>query len=305
VPSPLTEDGKVSAGGSVLVRPIKEGEESEIVRVSRPLDLDVDIDMWRRRSLLNPHGVFVLFWDGKIAGAVNTASFEICDKQETKRTAGWIGLIVADVRKQPQVIMSKLLHHAIEYLREEGAEIILRDTHPTAVNEMEMLGFRTLFPLRRWEKKAPKKLTSSTARVLRSEEMEDLLNIDREFTGLDRRDLVGILAESATLQAVAYDENDRFGGYLIARSLGHFFRIGPWLARNETVAEKLFGAALSRCPLNSTSVLDVPESSHAEKLLHSAGFRQTHISFRMCMDSGGKMGLPHSGIYATSGSGLI
>jgi GNAT superfamily N-acetyltransferase len=196
-----------------------------------------------------------------------------------------LGMICVDRNHQAKGIGRSLLRALLHAL--EGRRIAIHATEeglplygslgfvPTGrIRQHQGAAFQPpLMPLRAGERVRP---TGRSDPAL-------LCALDREASGLDRRNLIAALLEAGT--AVVLDEDGRATGFAILRRFGIGQVIGPVVARDAPGARALIGHFLAANP-GQFMRIDVPEESGLSNWLQSLGLADAGGAVRMVRGAG-------------------
>jgi ribosomal protein S18 acetylase RimI-like enzyme len=225
---------------------------------------------------------FVAEVDGQRAGICVATSYG---------KSGSIGELIVQREARGRGIGTSLIGHAIEHLRGRGAENVLLDATPTAVQLYERLGFRKVCRSLRFRGTISGK-RHAQVRTMKREDMDAVSTLDlMEFGGsrrffLERR--LSLYPEYCSVMG----RDGQIEGYLMGRCRQDTVWVGPWVVQRgvehpEHMLESL--AAGSDAPTIAMGVLETsPESL---KTLRSLGFQEyEEPSWRMVMGPSGKLG---------------
>ena len=191
-----------------------------------------------------------------------------------------LGMICVDGKQQGKGIGRSLLHTLLHVL--EGRRIVLYATDeglplygslgfvPTGrIRQHQGAAFQPpLMPLRTGERVRP---TGRSDPAL-------LSALDREASGMDRRELMAALLEAGT--AVVLDADGVATGFAVLRRFGIGQVIGPVVARDAAGARALIGHFLAANP-GQFMRIDVPEESGLSNWLQSLGLADAGGAVRM------------------------
>src|SRR6266849_4683559 len=177
---------------------------------------------WRRYLELQPDGCFVAMLDGKPAGTLTTCIFG---------AVGWIAMVLVDSEYRRRGIGTALMRHALQFLEQQGVSCFRLDATPLGQPIYEKLGFVVEYSLHRYEGILVPAPPVSNVESLVSDQLQDMLRIDREATQTDRRKLLLRLAREFPETLRLLREKDRGVGFRAARPGARALQIGPCVAR--------------------------------------------------------------------------
>src|SRR5215475_4319142 len=99
---------------------------------------------WRRLLSLEPDGCFVAVHNGSVVGTVTTTTYGLA--------LAWIGMMLVHPDQRRKGVGTRLMRHAIEYLRGRGIECIKLDATPAGRPVYEKLGFISEWTLTRCQR---------------------------------------------------------------------------------------------------------------------------------------------------------
>jgi GNAT superfamily N-acetyltransferase len=225
----------------------------------------------RRFLRLEPEGCFVAEWEGTPAGTVTT-----CVLGEV----GWIAMVLVDECLRGRGVGTALLERALDYLDHLGVPTVRLDATPLGQPLYERLGFSGEYEVVRYG--GTPRCPAPGAPILPYEPdlLCDLIALDRQVTGSDRRKLLTALLAEFPRTACVVKEAGRVIGYLSARPGENAAQIGPAVALTETAGRLLLGHALF-CASGPVFV-DVPQANLAARdLVTSAGLVAQRSFLRM------------------------
>jgi hypothetical protein len=152
------------------------------------------------------------------------------------------------------------------------------DATPQGKPLYEKLGFVDECEIERWELKrqAPRPKLGATAHHL-----AEILHLDRAVFGADRSALLRALGESAPEFVEVLAGPTGVSGYSFGRHGSHSDHLGPWVAKDESVAEQLLDAFLARSARDSVVVDCLKANPWARGALEARGFELVRPLTRM------------------------
>ncbi len=175
--------------------------------------------------------------------------FVIVDGEEIVAVGGalaygsfcWIGLVATDPARQRERFATKVSAHLIDWAHERGCTTIALDASQAGRPVYERLGFRVVGET--VELSLPPAIADkpSSGPLRGSEDVEQLLALDRRVFGGDRARLLRALCLQENARCYFATNGDEPAGYLFARKR----LLGPGCARTDDVARDLVRAALA------------------------------------------------------------
>jgi len=253
---------------------------------------------WERFLQADPEGCFVAEWNGHVAGTVTTIIYE-------KRFA-WIGMVLVDPQLRGKGIGTSLLLKAIEHLDSKKIPCVKLDATPQGKPIYTRLGFRIEYEIERHsltrEAMRPNSVTENDGASIKTnafvtrdatEQIEALLEMDREIFGADRSALLRSLAGCAPeLVAIAHTSG-AVKGFALGRKGSLADHLGPWAAWNGLAAREVLEGFLLRSQRQVVFVDVVRDNPWALALLAASGFHFSRNLTRMYRGENAHPGRPH------------
>ncbi|HSH91560.1 MAG TPA: GNAT family N-acetyltransferase [Ramlibacter sp.] len=189
---------------------------------------------------------------------------------------GWISMVLVAKSQRRQGIATALLQHCIDRLQAAGLVPVL-DATPAGREVYKLLGFRDGWAITRWRATERAGVSGSardssiTIRSIADTDWPRIVELDSKAFGADRgRLLQGLGARSRGFSCIAEQEG-RLAGFLLGRDGRLATQVGPIVARDESVAQRLLGHALAR--IEGPVLVDVLDRHAAfSQRLPAAGF---------------------------------
>jgi len=222
---------------------------------------------------LEPKGCFVLFRNQERLGICTSISFG---------RVGWIGNLIVKGGYRREGAGSLLVKHAINYLKNEGAETIGLYAYPHLIGFYENFGFKPDIDFLVLQGKPVFPLTEGATRKAKKQDVPEIIDFDSQCFGANRKKLLEpILLDAGNLCYIA-TENEEIVGYVAAKVYGTMAEVGPLMCHaNHVEAVALLNPLLNR--LNGLVVsMCVPKKESALlNVLCKAGFREDFRVMRM------------------------
>ena len=193
---------------------------------------------WRRLLSLEPNGCFGAVRDGRLVGTTTTTIYG---------ELAWIGMVLVDPQHRREGIATKLMSVALKYLNNK-VETIKLDATALGQPVYETFGFTVESQVERWAGTA-NSTRHETPAVMNDETVRELLNLDRLAFNADRSELIETLIDDACVAPVLIRAEDgALSGYALARSGTNKTYVGPVVAKDQDMTEKLLDHMLSQLP---------------------------------------------------------
>lgn len=241
---------------------------------------------WRGYLGYDPQGCFVAEVDGKPAGTATTIHYG--DR------FGWIGMVLVHPDFRRHGIGTQLLSRAIGRLQECGVRSIKLDATPMGKKVYVPLGFVDEYELSRYDGIAPagEPALAASTDALSKANFEDVVRLDAEAFGAERRAVLTSLAHRNPELCFAVCSARELGGFLIAREGTNAVQIGPWIARNADSAAQLLHAFFQRARGRRVFVDVVAPNAPANALMRAQGFGVQRTLTRMYLGENAHPGDP-------------
>jgi GNAT superfamily N-acetyltransferase len=240
---------------------------------------------WELFLRLNPHGCRVA--SDETGGVVGTATTLPYQDHFT-----WIGMVLVDPKKQRQGIGTQLLTDALQLTKKETT--VKLDATPAGREVYLRLDFVDEYQITRMHLGVPSLnlLPPSIARSAHAGDFPDLLKLDREVFGADRKSLLEWNFKGAPQLAFVVEEQGKIKGFCLGRPGYNFHHIGPVVSQDLEAAIHVLSAALQNCA-EQQIILDVVDH-HGEwkKFVSSLGFVSMRPLTRMYRGTNAFPGIP-------------
>lgn len=226
---------------------------------------------WVRFLENSPRGCFAAEVEGRVVGTAATFVYE-------DRFA-WIGMVLVDPEFRGRGIGTLLLERAIRYLDDIGIRTIKLDATPQGRPIYERPGFESEYEIERWLLKRP-----PPERVLLpgpSPVSSKVLALDGQVFGADRSHLLRSLAADAPGFALTTQQYGEIAGYTFGRRGTLADHLGPWMARDVSVAGEQLDEFLRRSNREAVFVDSLKARRFVSELLRARGFEVSRPLTRM------------------------
>jgi len=255
---------------------------------------------WRGYLAFEPDGCLAAEVDGELAGTATSIRYG--------DLIGWIGMVLVHPRYRRLGLGTELLGRTIQYLKGRGTRSIKLDATPMGRNVYLPLGFRDECEVSRFEGAGPDQLAQDVpsppqARLeqLDRADLPLIADLDAEAFGVRRTDVLSALSLRNPALCFAARSGSEMSGYLMAREGREAIQLGPCVARDPAVAERLF-RAFFKATSGRRVFLDVPAPNRAGgEILARHGFDLQRTFTRMVLGEAGPPGR-RDFVYGTSGA---
>jgi len=240
---------------------------------------------WERFLQADPEGCFVAEWNGQVAGTVTTIIYE--------NRFAWIGMVLVDPQLRGKGIGTALLLKAIDHLDSKRVPCLKLDATPQGKPIYARLGFRIEYEIERHSltrEVSPKASPGTVSDA--AQNIERLLEMDREVFGADRSVLLRSLAGSAPELVIITHPGGAVNGFALGRKGSQADHLGPWVASNALAAREVLKGFLLRSQRQVVFVDVVRDNPWAPALLAANGFRFSRSLTRMYRGENAHPGRP-------------
>ena len=243
-------------------------------------------DDWERFLQADAEGCFVAEWNGQVAGTVTTIIYE-------SRFA-WIGMLLVDPQLRGKGIGTALLLKAMDHLDAKKVPCVKLDATPQGKPIYARLGFRIEYEIERHSLTREAGPEDSPGTVSDSaENIETLLEMDREVFGADRSALLRSVAGSAPELVTITRPGGALKGFALGRKGSRADdHLGPWVASNALSAQEVLEGFLLRSRSKVVIVDVVRDNPWAPALLAAKGFQFSRSLTRMYRGENAHPGRP-------------
>ncbi len=205
--------------------------------------------------------------------------------------SGFIGELIVRPEVRGRGVGAALLNHAVEYLRQQGAETIYLDGVVKAVPLYERNGFRKICRSLRFFGTLKGK-SHSDVRPMRTDDLPAALALDRQAFGADRSFLLARRLQLFPELCQVMVEDDKLTGFILGRRGESWAAAGPWVIAQEARAPLRLLKGLA-CQVGDVtlSVGILETNRRAVELIRSLGFAVREDSpWRMALGPSSDLG---------------
>ena len=229
---------------------------------------------WRRLLTLEPDGCFAAIKDGRLVATTTTTTYGA--------ELAWIGMVLVEPQQRRQGIAAKLMKVALDYLKGRVATIKL-DATALGQPVYEKFGFEVESLIERWSRPGNDGAEDNQPRDgIDSNELVDLLTLDRLVFSANRSELIQVLCNEASSSTVLMkDATGQLSGYALARSGTRAYYVGPVVAKDPEQVEMLLDQMLSQLSGGPVYIDFNTECSVSTNVLSARGFVKERDLIRM------------------------
>lgn len=247
---------------------------------------------WRVFLEWEPAACRVAERGGKIVGTVSGLRYGHC--------FSWLSMLLVDPAERGAGIGTRLFREGLGML---GDDCVRLDATPFGHPIYARSGFVDEYPVTRVSATvdaAAFPAAPASVRVMRKEDLADVLAYDRAVFGADRGRLLRALFQLAPAYAWITGKPGDAGGYCFGRPGFLYDQLGPIVVQDDQIATNLVSACLKSQPAK-TFVLDVPQFHPAWlSWLEDRGFSPARSFVRMRRGENNCPGAPDR-MYAIAG----
>lgn len=227
---------------------------------------------WERFLAACPQGCFVAEIGGCIIGTSATIIYG--------GQLAWIGMVIVASEHRGHGIGKALLQKAIDYLDSQDIPCMKLDATPLGKPLYEKLGFVAEYDIERWMLARAVPPPTHGARN-QTQNLDDVLALDRELFGADRSQLLRSIAQSNPQFAQHHKRGGKLSGYAFGRRGSLADQLGPWTARDQATAADLLDQFLERSPRELVFVDCLKSNPWGIQLVKKRGFTFSRPLTRM------------------------
>jgi len=273
----MTEDG-----GELTLRRFREEDLPFAVERASEEGWDNTRESFEPFVTHDPDGCFVAALGGRPVGMVTTVKY-----QET----GWVGNLIVEPGSRGRGVGAQLMAEAVRRLELLGVRTLRLEADPMGIGIYRRLGFVDEYASPRFRLHSVARRSPRGCARLEPEGLAELADLDARAFG-DRRDRLLRLLFASALATFRVPDSGPLRGYLMIQPSTAGARIGPWVALDRDLAERLLAAALSFAHRGPVVVAMPGPNADGEELVLSWGFEATPASLRMVRGPAVAQGAP-------------
>lgn len=229
---------------------------------------------WRNLFAVSPQGVFIAEYDGVKCATASAVNYG------TK--IGWIGMVLVHPDFRRKGIASALMNKCIEHLHNLKVETIKLDATDQGKPVYAKLGFMDEQIIYR----SVMNKQASAKQIHQKTEMnwEWINKTDLHIFGADRSALLKTLSNNGHFVQMLDSSANTFG-YGFARLGFDASYIGPLIASDPNIAEKILTNLLVELPSGPVYIDTLSGNKNSNDLVHSIGFKVARELTRMYLGS--------------------
>jgi len=203
---------------------------------------------WLRFLALEPEGCFVAEWEGRAVGTTATTVLG---------GVGWIAMVLVEKAVRGRGIGTRLVEHAIAHLERRKVGTMRLDATGLGRPVYEKLGFVPEYEVARWEGIATAAAPGPRVSPIAADELDAVVELDRQVTGTDRRRLIEHLYRRQPEAMRGVRIRGKVAGYATHRPGSRAVQIGPAVSPEPVAGVVLFDEAL-HCCAGQPVFVDIP-----------------------------------------------
>ena len=256
------------------IRNLKPEALAEVKKLCDMVHWPLTIQDIRRLYELEPDGWFCTETDDQYVGQAMGI---------TTGSLGCLGMVIIHEDYRRRGIGTSLTTHALNYLRNRGAQTIRLDATPEAYNIYRKLGFFDEFPVYHYiggvASDNPPLTKILETKPVRAGDLEGIIEFDKRLLGVSRAKILKALFNDS--RTFLLRQGNEIQGYVMCRGTTRLHWLGPFVANDVPSAEKLLQQVLTEFSDREIR-LGVPGiNSSAITLFHKYGFRAEFEITRM------------------------
>ena len=241
---------------------------------------------WGEYLKYDPEGCFVAEARGKPAGTATTIRYG--DR------FGWIGMVLVHPDYRRFGIGTLLLNQAIGRLKQCGVRCIKLDATPMGKKVYVPLGFVDEYELSRYEGTPAANDSQIAKEVVPFADVEfaAAVQLDADSFGAERPAVLRSLTSRNPELCFAVEDSRQVVGFLLARQGASAMQVGPWIARDADIAERLLVAFFQRVGGRRVFVDVTEPNGPANAMIRKYGFTVQRTLTRMFLGDNAHPGDP-------------
>ncbi len=210
----------------IYVRVLSEEDFCFATRLTDTVDWGLTEEDFQFMIDLEPHGCFIVLDGEKKIGIATTVTYG---------EVGWIGNVIVEEKYRNRGVGSRLLMHAMNYLRKRAVKTINLLSYVHAIPFYENLGFKSVGWFSVLKGKGTQRKSAGRVRSAGEKDFPDIFALDAFCFGTSReRVLRRILSEKDNLCCTSYAD-DELSGFIFARRYPEMAELGPMACRSNSV----------------------------------------------------------------------
>lgn len=228
---------------------------------------------WERLLELDPKGCIGGFLDGELVGTVTLVSLG--------NRAGWIGMMLVARSCRGNGYGRLLFQEVLREADTRSLEIVGLDATHLGLPLYRSEGFHPITTMSRWSGTVqPPKQPSPVTDLFEDPRTEAAVELDHQFSGVDRRFLIRTLLEEDEITRIGLVRNGELRGFALSRPGERARHIGPVVADSPDVAGLLI-AELGRRHPGEPVLIDLPDRPDMDRQLLQLGLNPQRRLTRM------------------------
>ncbi len=233
-------------------------------------------DDFKRLIEISPEGCFLARIDGRPTAIITSIRYD---------DFAFVGTLITIAENRGQGIGETLMRHTLEVLGRQGVNYFEIDGVFQAVSFYRRLGFRDKYLSLRFIKSAAAGQTSNRATKLSKKPLGNLLDLDRQLTGLNRSGLIESYYADSIYMATKTSRDNSHGFAFLVPCQGNTARLASLVSTDAEIAEQLLTETLEANP-DRTILAGVPEiNQESARMFRKHGFLYRQPSVRMFLGS--------------------
>jgi len=211
------------------------------VQITDTMNWNLTPEDFQFMKTLEPEGCFILLHDTQKIGLATTINYG---------KLGWIGNLIVKENHRRKGAGTILAKHAMNYLKNKGAQTIGLYSYKNTVGFYTKLGFNKHLEFTVLKGKAHPSANAETPPEIKDarDKISDIVDFDAQHFGASRTKLLRKIAEAENSLVYCYAEKGEIVGYAMAKTYSRQAEIGPLTCRNTRLdaAETLLDTMLQK-----------------------------------------------------------
>lgn len=207
------------------------------VQLANTMNWNMTESDFKFNQKLEPNGCFILLHNHERIGIATCISYG---------KIGWFGNLVVETEYRGKGAGSLLVNHAVEYLRNKGAELVGIYAYKHLDKFYGDIGFKAQDEFGLFSGQIAKATPQDGPQQAYEKDIMPLIKFDTQCFGWNRQRLIQAIFQSKTNLCYYYTEADKIIGFVMAKVYDEMAEIGPLMfyPNNPEVAAKLLGQVL-------------------------------------------------------------